>query len=132
MRALALAQEPGSFAIVMLPPDADVPGWAWGPSFSSVTRTGEELSIVCREQSVPAGIASEAGWCCLRVVGPLEFTVVGVVASLTEPLARAGVPVFVISTFATDYLLVRAGDLPAALDVLRLAGHAVPADPGFN
>jgi hypothetical protein len=91
----------------------------------SVTRTGTELSIVCRERNVPAGGRREVGFRCLEVEGPFEFDAVGVLASLAAPLARARVPILAVSTFDTDYLLVKEVHLAAALRALRRAGHVV-------
>ena len=113
------------YAIVRLHPDADVPDWAHGGHFWSITRSDSELSIVCREDDVPAGTSAERGWCALEVAGPLDFSLTGVVASLCSPLADADVPIFVLSTFETDYLLVREPDLQRSVDALVAAGHSV-------
>src|SRR5262249_13866354 len=94
----------------------------------SVTRTHDEISVVCRQDCVPEGVVCERGWGCLRVAGSMPFTLVGVLASLTTPVARAGVGVFAFSTFDTDYLLVKAGDMPKAVAALRVAGHLVDAE----
>ena len=83
------------------------------------------MSLVCPEAGVPPGVRREAGWRCLRVRGPLAFTETGVLASLASPLAAAGVPIFVLSTFDTDYLLLPGARLETALVVLRTAGHRV-------
>ncbi len=115
---------PGSMAICRLDADADIPDWATG-KVVSITRTPDELSIVCSEDNVPNDIRSETGWRCVRVVGPLDFSTVGVIASLTGALAAASISVFVISTFDTDYVLVRETDLKTAMESLREAGHAV-------
>jgi len=120
--ALTLRQHDTGLAVARLAPDAEVPGWANGP-LTSITRTAEELSIVCAEKNVPGETTAERGWRALSVAGPLDFELTGVLASLTGPLAAAGIPVFGISTYDTDYLLVRATDLPAAVDVLLAAGH---------
>jgi hypothetical protein len=112
------------FAIARLPPDEALPAWADG-SLSSVTRTPEELSILCAVERVPSEIEAERGWRGLRVAGPLDFSEVGVMASLSGPLAEAGVSVFVISTYDTDYLFVREDSLAAAVRALRQAGHRV-------
>jgi hypothetical protein len=93
--------------------------------FLSITRTREELSIVCESSQVPAEIPAERGWRCMQVGGPLDFSLVGVLASLAEPLARAGIPIFAISTFDTDYILVRSTQIEAAIAALELAGHVV-------
>ncbi len=113
------------YAVVRLDPDAEVPGWAVAGPVSSVTRTGSELSIVCRESDVPAAASAERGWCVLEVAGPLAFTLTGVLASLAVPLAAAEITLFALSTFETDYLLVRERDLARACDALRGAGHTV-------
>lgn len=81
--------------------------------------------MVCPEADVPSGVLAEAGWRCLKVQGPLDFALVGVMASLTGPLAAAGVSLFALSTYDTDYLLVKAGNLAQAVDALESAGHTV-------
>ena len=115
----------GIFAVCRLAADAPVPGWAAGGPFVSITRTGEELSVVCREDVIPEGVRCERGWRCLRVSGTLDFSLIGVLASLLDPLARAGVGVFVLSTFDTDYLLVKQADWQRAAEVLERSGHTV-------
>jgi hypothetical protein len=112
------------FAVCRLASDAPLPAWAAGP-LVSITRTPDELSIVCRREDVPDDVRCEPGWRCLRVAGLLEFALVGVLAGLLPPLADAGIPVFVVSTFDTDYLLVKEDRLEAAVAVLRGAGHRV-------
>lgn len=109
--------------------DAPIPSWLPRTSspLTAIVRTADELSIVCPEAEVPADIHHEGPWRALRVAGPLDFALVGVLASLTVPLASAGVPVFTVSTFDTDYVLVRAGRLDAAVDALRDAGFDVRA-----
>lgn len=118
---------PDLYAIVRLDPDADVPDWVGDSPFSSVTRSDSELSIVCSEEDLPDGLRAERGWCALELIGPLDFTLTGVVASLVSPLADSDVPIFVISTFETDYLLVREPDYSRAVGSLRAAGHSVDA-----
>lgn len=123
---LDLALLPGTFAVCRLDPAAPVPGWAGGPGeLASVTRTGAELSIVCPDARVPPAIRAERGWRCLRVAGPLDFSLVGVLAALAGALAGAGVSLFALSTFDTDHLLVREADLDRALRALEEAGHGV-------
>jgi uncharacterized protein len=113
------------YAIVRLDPDSDLPDWLRAGSFWSATRTDSELSLVCREADVPAEASAERGWCALEVAGPLDFSLTGVVASLCSPLADAEVPIFVLSTFETDYLLVREHDLHRSVEALAAAGHDV-------
>jgi len=123
--SLRLRILPELLAVCRLPADAEVPAWAPAVQFFSVTRTSDELSVVCPEASVPAGVESETGWRALQVEGPLDFSLTGVVASLASPLAQAKIPIFVISTFETDTLLVKAERLEEAVAVLRRAGHMV-------
>jgi hypothetical protein len=104
---------------------SSVPQWSTSGDFFSVTRTPEELSIVCQESIVPEGVRAEKGWRVLRVVGTFEFSMVGILASLTTPLAEAGIGLFAISTFDTDYLLVKEEDLVRAVEALRSYGHGV-------
>jgi hypothetical protein len=113
------------YAVVRCDPDAPVPDWANGGHFWSVTRSDSELSIVCREDDVPADASAERGWCALELAGPLDFSLTGVVSALVVPLADAEVPIFVLSTFETDYLLVREHDLQRSVEALTRAGHEV-------
>jgi hypothetical protein len=113
------------YAVVRLQPDAPVPDWAQAGHFWSVTRSETELSVVCREEDVPPDASAERGWCALQLAGPLDFSLTGVVASLLTPLADAAIPIFVLSTFETDYVLVRERDLQRAVDALVEAGHSV-------
>ena len=114
---------PETFAVCRLSQSSAVPSWAMAGDFFSVTRTADELSIVCRQDSVPDYVRSEKGWRCLRIAGAIPFSVAGVVATLTAPLAAAGISVFVVSTFDTDYLLTKEKDWAKALDMLRRQGH---------
>ena len=123
-RKFTLEVVPGAYAVCQLDFDAEVPGWVSG-AVTSVTRTPAELSIICSEECVPGDVRSESGWRCLRVVGPLEFSMVGVIASLTGVLADAGLSVFVVSTFATDCLLVKQAHLDTAVTSLTSAGPSV-------
>jgi hypothetical protein len=119
--SLVLRLLPGELAILQLPPDATIPSWL---SFSarplvSVTHTAEELSIVCPSSEVPAGMTCEAGWRAFRVEGKLDFAAVGILSSILSPLASAGISIFSISTFDTDYILVRADAVEKASEALR-------------
>jgi hypothetical protein len=114
---------PGSFAVLRLGPDADVPVDLLVPPFHSVTRTPAELSVVCPEGGVPEGSRAETGWALLALAGPFPFEMVGVLASVLEPLAAAGVSIFALSTFDTDYVLVKREKLADAVAALAAAGH---------
>ena len=123
-----LAVLPVRMAVCRLGPDEPVPAWAEGARPVSVTRTADELSLVVPEERVPAGVTATRGWRALRVQGTLDFGEVGILASLAAPLAEAGVPIFVLSTHDTDYVLVPGTRLPDAVAALRRSGHRVNGD----
>jgi hypothetical protein len=125
---LNLVLLPGTFAVCRLPTGAAVPAWAAAGDLVSITRTRDELSIVCPQDAVPEGVHCTRGFCCLRVAGTLDLGLVGVLAALVVPLAGAGVSVFPLATFDTDYLLLREADLPRATQALQAAGHAIAAN----
>jgi hypothetical protein len=116
---------PGRFAACHLDPEAPAPPWAEGGGFASMTRTPDELSILCREDRVPTSQKCERGWRCLQVVGPFDFQAIGVLASLASPLAGAGVPILSLSTYETDFLFVKDHDLHKATEALDRAGHRI-------
>jgi hypothetical protein len=124
-RRFELTVLPGFLAMVRLAGDAPLPAWATAGDFFSVTRTRDELSVVCRASEVPSGLTAETGWRALRVRGPFALSEIGVLAALATPLAQAKVSLFAISTFDTDYLLVSDKKLDAAIAALRAAGHGV-------
>lgn len=114
----------GRYAVCRLEAGAPVPENLPESQFLSITRTSNELSIVCADRpGLPGNV--EAGWRALVVDGPLDFGQVGILASLTRPLAAAGISIFALSTYDTDYLLLKDYKLEAALAALREAGHEV-------
>jgi uncharacterized protein len=116
---------PDTLAICRLSVDESVPEWAMLGEFVSITHTADELSIVCVDDHVPGDVKADREWRALKVEGPLDLALTGVLASLADPLARAQINIFAISTFDTDYLLVKGYNLDRACDVLRQAGHEV-------
>jgi hypothetical protein len=122
-RSFDLTVLPGAFAIVRLAADTPLPRWAARGEFFSVTRTSDEVSVVCLADQVPSGIASETGWRAVKVTGPFALSEIGVLAAVAAPLAEAKVSLFAISTFDTDYLLVSEKQLNAAIAALKGAGH---------
>lgn len=124
-RRFELIVMPGSLALVRLAANASLPAWATAGDFFSVTRTSEEFSVVCPANQVPSSLTAETGWRALKVQGPFALSEIGVLAALTTPLAHAQVSLFAISTFDTDYLLVREEKLEAAIAALRAAEHEV-------
>lgn len=113
----------GMFCIVRLPADTPLPDWAHADGFLSITRTPDELSIVCRRENVPQDARGPLSWVCLKLEGPFAFSEGGVLASFLGPLAESGVPVFAISTYDTDYVLVSEEFAATAQAVLTKAGH---------
>ena len=113
----------GPYAIVRLAPNAVVPEWATRGEFTSVTRTADELSVVCLTEHLPAEISSPHRWNCLKLEGPFPFSQTGVLLSFIRPLSENGIPIFAISTYDTDYVLVQEEFTRSALDVLHQAGH---------
>jgi hypothetical protein len=127
VRKLTVHVRPGGYVVLRLAADAPVPAPLLDApgGLVSVTRTHDELSVVCpAEAAVPADQA-ETGWRLLTVRGPFEFTLTGIMAALSGALAAAGVPLFALSTFDTDHLLVKDDDLARAVIALREAGHEV-------
>ena len=120
---LELRLLPALFAVCRLPPDAPSPERFW-----SLTRTDEELSVICAEDAVPDGATVRRGWRALQVAGPLDFALTGVAASLTTPLAEAQISVLSIATYDTDHLFVRESALERAVAALEAAGHRVGTD----
>lgn len=117
---------PGTYAVVKLASGTKIPGWALNGPIWSVTGTVEELSIVCEESRVPSDYDMvERGWAIIKVDGPLDFALTGILASLSQPLAAAKISIFALSTFNTDYLLVKREDLARAKIVLVEAGHRI-------
>lgn len=123
--ALTLTVLEERLAICRLASGAEVPAWATEASFFSVTRTEEELSVVCPQEDVPRVVSQERGWRALKLEGPFELSMVGILSSAAAPLAEAGVSIFAVSTFDTDYVLVRGGQIDLAVDTLREYGHRV-------
>jgi hypothetical protein len=114
-----------TFTICRLAPDAAVPEWATQGQFFSITRTSEELSVIAESALVPERLRTDVSWRVLKVHGPFDFSEVGVLAALVQPLAASRVSVFAVSTFNTDYLLVQCSQLHEAVVALRSAAHTV-------
>jgi hypothetical protein len=123
MSPLRFSVVPGTYAVLRLAPDAAVPEGVLVPPFHSVTRTPAELSVVCPEETAPAGVRTEPGWALLALEGPFPFELVGILASILVPLAAARVGIFALSTFDTDYVLGKRERLEEALAALAAAGH---------
>lgn len=126
---LTLSVLPDRLAVAQLPPDQGLPGWLdWTDPMISATRTGEELTILCREDRVPLDVKAQRGWRAFKVEGPLDFSLFGVLARIAVPLAQAHVPIVALSTYDTEYVLVRADDLGKAVDVLSVTCTVLQED----
>jgi hypothetical protein len=121
----ALSVVPGAFSVHRLAPDAPLPEKLAHASPCWIARTADELSIVCAEDVDLDSPRCQAGWACLRVVGPLDFELTGILAGIASVLAEGGISLFALSTFDTDYVLVKAGTLPQAVAALREAGYPI-------
>ncbi|AVS72752.1 ACT domain-containing protein [Paracidovorax cattleyae] len=122
---ITLAPLPFRYAVSRLAPSSAFPEWADGDGFVSVTRTSEELSVVCRQERVPSHVQAERDWKAFRFVGPFAFGATGIVLSVVQPLSKAGIGVFVVSTFDGDHLLLQERDTAAGQALLMAAGHTL-------
>jgi hypothetical protein len=126
MHKLTLYVLPQLYAFCRLHPDGAIPHWALlGDDFISLTRTREELSVVCLQGNVPSQAQAERGWRCIKAEGPFPFSVAGIHASLAAPLAEANISTMAIATYETDHVLLKEEDLDHAIAVLQQAGHTV-------
>ena len=125
MKQLSLSLLPHKYAVCQFHPDKHIPYWALMGDFVSLTRTNEELSIICQQSNVPTEVEAERGWYCIQVQGAFDFSVAGIHASLAIPLAEANISVLSVATYATDYLLVKEENVERALQVLEQAGHVI-------
>ena len=120
---LQFLQLPDLYAIVRLDPNFPIPTWATSGEFTSITCTGDELSIVCPVASLPANVHSQLRWICLKLEGPFPFTQTGVLLSFIQPLSNNAIPIFAMSTYDTDYVLIPQEHADRALGLLNEAGH---------
>ena len=127
MNTLTITITPHKFGVYQLPKDTSIPNWAMQSEWFSITKTDEELSIICPTQVVPAStpITYEGPWRALKVLGPLDFALVGILARLAAVLAAAEISIFAISTYDTDYLLVKEDRLSEAVNCLLKEGYII-------
>jgi len=114
---------PGPYAVVRLSHNAAAPAWATKGDFTSITRTADELSIVCPADNVPKDIDSGPCRVCLKLEGPFPFSQTGVLLSFIQPLSDNGIPIFAISTYDTDYVLIQEDRMGSVMELLRQVGH---------
>lgn len=121
---------PERLAICRLGPEEKLPPWAGSAVLLSVTRTQAETTVVCQEENVPAGITCNKSWRCLRIGSVLDFSQTGILSSLTAPLAEEGIPIYALSTYSTDLILIKEKDLSRAVLVLTRSGNRVFSENG--
>ncbi|MPN37299.1 hypothetical protein SDC9_184815 [bioreactor metagenome] len=124
-RALSMKLIKGLFGVCRLDRDELLPGWASRSSFYSITKTLDELSIVCSQDNIPKDIKCEKDWRSLKVEGPLDFSLIGILSSISTILAQRGISIFAVSTYDTDYILVKDKDIDTAIAVLSKEGYEI-------
>ena len=120
---LKFRQLPGFYAIIRFALETIIPQWATQGEFISITRTADEVSVVCSADSVPKDVDPGLRWTCLKLEGPFAFSQTGILLSFIEPLSCRNVPIFAISTYDTDYVLVQEEHSQSAFDALIAMGH---------
>ncbi len=116
---------PERYAVCRLNAGSDIPQWVTSGDFFSITRTLDELSVVCPDKNIPDGVTAEKDWRILKVIGPLDFTLTGILAAISSVLAASQISLFALSTYDTDYILVKEKDIERAIDALKLENYEV-------
>jgi hypothetical protein len=124
-RQLQLSLLKDKYGICTLPNTAPIPGWAAAQSLASITRTEKELTIVCRREIIPSQYQSDLNWRCFKIDGSFDLNQVGVISSISSPLAEAGISIYVISTYDTDYFFIQEHNLEQTISVLSGSGHSI-------
>lgn len=113
------------YAVCRLDKSETVPRWAFEGEFFSITKTTEELSIVCLQEKVPEGVRYEADWRILKIEGPLDFSLIGILSKISSLLAQNAISIFAVSTYDTDYILVKDKNIDSAVEVLQDEGYVI-------
>jgi len=124
-RQLQLSLLKDKYGICTLPNTAPIPDWALTQSLASITRTEKELTIVCRLEILPSQYQSDLNWRCFKIDGSFDLNQIGVISSISSPLADSGISIYVISTYDTDYFLIKEQNLEKTISVLSNSGHAI-------
>jgi hypothetical protein len=127
MTSLTLALLPGRYAVAQLPAGSALPAWWPNTGMRHAGWTDDELSLVCEETHVPEDVRCQRGWRMFKLQGPFDFALTGILKAVLDPLASAGIGIFALSTYDTDYVLVQAPQLDEAVSALRDAGHRICA-----
>ncbi|MGE5108708.1 MAG: ACT domain-containing protein [Sphingobacteriales bacterium] len=125
MSQLRFVVLPGTYSLCRLSPIEKIPGWIFNSSFYTVSKTPDELSVVCETEFVPADIKKNTGWKMLRIDAVLDLSLTGITAKFSAPLAEAGVNLCVIATYDTDYVMIQEEKLAIARTALNNAGFIV-------
>ena len=115
----------GLYAVAQINQQEKVPDWVDGDGFVSISRTDDELSLVCLQQRIPPEIKMDKGWICFKFQGPFAFGEAEVILSIIRPLSENGIGKFVVSTFNGDMILIKLEDVPTAITLLQEAGHTI-------
>ncbi len=124
-RQLQLSLLKDKYAICSLPNNAPIPDWASIQSLASITRTEKELTIVCRLEILPSQYQSGLKWRCFKIDGSFDLNQIGVISSISSPLADAGICIYIISTYDTDYFLIQEQNLKKTISTLSDIGHNI-------
>ena len=124
-RALTMELMKGLYGVCRLNSDEVLPEWALQGSFYSITKTSDELSVVCPQDNIPKNIICEKDWRILRIIGPLDFSLIGILSSISTILAKKGISIFAVSTYDTDYILVKNKDINSAIVALVDEGYEI-------
>nr|WP_298124499.1 ACT domain-containing protein [uncultured Pseudoxanthomonas sp.] len=127
MTSLTLALLPGRYAVAQLPAGSALPAWWPNTGMRHAGWTDDELSLVCEETHIPEDVRCQRGWRMFKLQGPFDFALTGILKAVLDPLAAAGIGIFALSTYDTDYVLVQAPQLDEAVSALRDAGHRIDA-----
>jgi hypothetical protein len=122
---LNLTSLQGSFSICQLDPKSEIPAWASKGVFFSITHTSYELSIICEQKFIPENTKCEPNWHVLMIEGPFNFGEIGILDSITKHLAQASISLLAVSTFDTDFVLIKSSQFNEAIKILRSAGHRI-------
>lgn len=124
-RVLTMELMKGLYGVCRLNSDEVLPEWAFQGSFYSITKTSDELSVVCSQENIPKGIMCERDWRILRIIGPLDFSLIGILSSISTILAKKGISIFAVSTYDTDYILVKDKDTGYAIEALSAQKYEI-------
>ena len=116
---------PDNYSIYRFKSESEVPGWVYSSDFYSITKTKDEISVVASQDDVAAGIISNPDWRVLKIAGPLEFSLIGIIADVSTTLKDKKIPIFIISTYDTDYILIKQKDLSSGMKALKEKGHKI-------